>query len=246
MAEKQAEKDGNKKIHAGHRQRMWERVLKDSAHSFGSFQDHELLEMLLYYVHRQRDTNPIAHSLINEFGTLGMVFDAPLHSLETSAGCGRQSALLIKLCREIAARCQREEAANRKGKRIRTSEEAAAFFRPLYIGRQREVVMAVFLDNGGGVLGEVEFPPGQTSVTNLDVRGLVQRAFALNASVVILAHNHPGGQAYPSEQDIAATASLRNVLKHMNIQLADHLVFGAGGESCSVREYGQARRPEEP
>ena len=96
-------------LHAGHRQRMWDRVLKDSKHSFDGFHDHELLEILLYFVNSRKNTNPIAHSLIDTFGSLGLVFDAPLTSLKAVQGCGQQSALLIKLCREIAVRCQREE-----------------------------------------------------------------------------------------------------------------------------------------
>lgn len=225
-------------LHAGHRQRMWDRVLKDSKHSFDGFHDHELLEILLYFVNSRKNTNPVAHSLIDTFGSLGLVFDAPLTSLKAVQGCGQQSALLIKLCREIAVRCQREELERRSGSRITSSMEAANYFRPRYLGRLYEVVMAAFLDNNGTVIDHVEFTPGQVNASTLDVREIVQRAINLNAASVVLAHNHPKGAPFPSNADISATNNLNNVLYSMKIGLFDHVIFGGDGDDYSMREHG--------
>ncbi len=237
----EAASDGGKtkEVHAGHRKRMWDRVLRDSKHSFDSFHDHELLEMLLYFVNRQKNTNPIAHRLIEAFGSFGQVFEAPLDSLSAVPECGRQSALLLKLCCEIGVRCQREQAERQSSwKRITSSGEAAAFFRSRYLGRQQEVVMAAFLDNQGIVVGHVEFPPGQVNASSLDIREIVQRAVNVNAASVVLAHNHPKGEAFPSGSDFSATNGLHTVLYSMKIVLFDHVIFGEGGTYYSMRENG--------
>lgn len=246
--EKESNAVKTKGVHDGHRQRMWDRVLKDSRNSFEGFQDHELLEMLLYFVYSRQNTNPIAHSLMNEFGSLGLVMNAPFTRLTTLEGCGKKSALLIKLCREISVRCQREDMERSTRKFIATTKDAIEYFRPRYVGKEHEVVMAAFLDNKGSVIDTVEFPPGQVNNSGVDIREIVQRAINVNAALLVLAHNHPRGSARPSSEDYSVTDRLREVLKPIRMILIDHIVFGENDDVFSMVESGalpkyRIRRP---
>lgn len=231
-----------KGLHAGHRQRMWDRVLKDSRQSFEGFQDHELLEMLLYFVYSQKNTNPLAHSLINTCGSLGLVFNAPFTQLRNVEGCGPKSALLIKLCREISVRCQREDAERGSVKSFENTEDAIRYFRPRYIGKDNEVIMVAFLDNGRTVIHTVEFPPGQVNNSWMDVRGIIQRAMNLNAASIVICHNHPRGSARPSSSDFQATNELRDVLRTVRVFIFDHIIFGENGEVYSMVKDEQLPR----
>lgn len=247
--EKESNAAKTKGMHDGHRERMRDRVLKDSRNSFEGFQDHELLEMLLYFVNSRKNTNPIAHSLINEFGSLGLVMNAPFARLKKVDGCGQQSALLIKLCREISVRCQREDVERSTRKFIADSDDAIEYFRPRYIGKEHEVVMVAFLDNKGSVINTVEFPPGQVNNSGVDIREIVQRAINVNAALLVMAHNHPRGSARPSSEDFSVTDRLRDVLRPMRMILVDHIVFGENDDVYSMVKSGQLpkfriRRPK--
>ena len=100
----QVKKVDNKKdvknIHSGHRQRMREKAYKNG---FDSFEQHELLEMLLYATVPQKDTNPIAHNLINSFGSFHAVFEAPVEELMKVSGMTKTSAFLLKMIPEISS-----------------------------------------------------------------------------------------------------------------------------------------------
>lgn len=240
--EKESNAAKTKGVHDGHRQRMWDRVLKDSRNSFEGFQDHELLEMLLYFVHSRQNTNPLAHSLINEFGSLGLVLNAPFTRLKSLKGCGQQSALLIKLCREISVRFQREDIERSNRKFIASSKEAIEYFRPRYVGKEHEVVMVAFLDNKGSVIDTVEFPPGQVNNSGVDIREIVHRAMDLNAAALVMTHNHPRGSARPSNEDFSVTQRLGDVLRTIRVLLIDHIVFGEDNEVYSMVQNGHLPR----
>lgn len=226
-------------LHSGHRKRMFDRVLKNSRHSFDTLEDHEVLEMLLYFVYTRKNTNPIAHRLIDTFGSLGKVLNAPLDALREVEECGPQTALLIKLCRELFTRWQREENTRRAAARITSSEKAAEYLLGYFTDLQHERVIAIFLDNKCAVMDTVVFPPGQVNYSKLDFRAIIQRAINLNAAMLVLAHNHPDGLAVPSKADRSATNMLNTVLYSMQITFFDHLIFGDGNTYYSMHDHGE-------
>ena len=125
----------NKSIHKDHRQRVRERYLKEGLDGFSEVQ---VLELLLFYVIPRQDTNPIAHRLIDRFGSLYQVLEAPVEELEKVEGIGPNAALLLSLITAVA----RVYAVNRteKQKILRTIEDCGEYLKSFFIGRRSEMV----------------------------------------------------------------------------------------------------------
>lgn len=222
-----------KNTHADHRKRMRERFRECGPKSF---RDHELLEMLLYHVNSRGNTNPQAHVLLDEFGSLKGVFSAPYESLLTVKGVGESSAFLIKLFYELFVRCLQDERKHQKTDQILCGEDAIRYFQRKFKGETKEIIMLACLDNQGRVIHYAEFPPGQVNFSSLDVREIISKAIGVNAAAIVLAHNHPNGSEMPSDADISATRSLITVLHSMKITLFDHVIIGENRRWYSMRD----------
>lgn len=206
-------------IHDKHRERMRRRFL-ENCHGFD---DHQLLEMLLFYAIPRSDTNPTAHRLIETFGGLKEVLDAPAEKLQQVEGVGERSAMLIKLMQHMAVEYAQPE---RGGTIImNTSEEAGSFLWPKFLGKREEVVYMLCLDKKRKFLGCDLVGHGRVDASEVSARKMVQKAFDRNATGIILAHNHPSGVALPSEEDIAVTRELKYILNRMELELLDHLIM---------------------
>ena len=218
-------------IHQGHRKRMRERFLKTS---LNGYQPHELLEILLYYGIPRVDTNPIAHELLNTFGSLRGVLSAEPDQLKRVRGMTEPAVCLITLLR---AMYEYDIAEQNTGKELASFATFCDYFAELYRFEQREVVRAAFLDEHLHLLECAVIGEGHPSAAELSVRRLTERAYAAGSNVVVLAHNHPQGSAAPSDTDIAVTRQLAGVLQACGISLVDHIIIG-GGEAASLREAG--------
>lgn len=210
--------------HQGHRQRMRERFFATSPSGFA---DHELLEMLLYYTNPRRDTNEIAHSLIEAFGSIEGVLDADRDRLLAVWGMGEQSALLFSLFGELSRRYLTEKMTDdtRGRQMLDTPERLARFLAPRFVGATKEIALALLLDNS---MYPIDcFPVGEGTVSGvaLSTRAIAERAYTKHAAAVVLAHNHPGGVAVPSSEDIHATGRIREALDLLGIPLIEHFVF---------------------
>ena len=226
----------DRETHGEHRKRMKEKFQKNGPEIFN---DHELLEMLLYFAQPRIDTNPVAHRLLSTFGGLKNVFEAPLDALTAVRGVGENIAMLIKLCRELAVRCRRQEEDYMENSYVIASgDDAINFFKNGYYGLLEEVVRVAFLDNSGRVINFLSFPPGQVNASRLDNRAILRAAANTNAAAVVLAHNHPYGFAEPSKEDITATYSLYSVLNGIRVELFDHVIIAENGKGWSMRDNG--------
>lgn len=240
---KQMEKAKPDHTHGEHRKRMREKFHKDG-NSAAKLHDHELLEMLLYYVNPRGNTNPQAHLLLKEFHDLKGVLNTPYESLLRIEGIGEKAAIFLKLCHEFFVRVEKEkEAWQKETKRVTCRKDAVDLFISHYKQwgqehRNEEVVMLACLDNQGRVLTVERFPSGQVNASSLDVRGIVSKAIGWNAAAVILAHNHPHGLPTPSQADIAATRTLLSTLRNLKIDLFDHVIIGEHYEGGSLMESG--------
>jgi DNA repair protein RadC len=206
-------------VHGGHRQRLKQRFL---SHGLDSFDDHNVLELLLFYALPRVDINPIAHELIDRFGSLSGVFDAPYDELVKVPGIGENAALLLKLIPQSSRRYQIS-----KGKHnsiLNTSRKAGDFLLPYFFGERDEVVYMVCLDAKCKVLSCKLMFRGGVNSANVNLRKIVENALASNASSVILAHNHTSGIAIPSEEDKATTKKVIDALRAVDVALADHIV----------------------
>lgn len=219
-------------VHAGHRARMKERFLAANGKDLA---DHELLEMLLYYVIPRRDTNEIAHHLIEEFGSIERVLDAPIDELVTTQGVSAATATYLALVREAAGRYTAAKVTEREGASpiFDTPEKIVAFLRPKYVGVTVERAYLLLFDNGMRMLDCRHLGDGEISSLLISVRRIAEIAYRKRASRVVLAHNHPDGIALPSKEDLALTRQVAAALQLLEIPLLEHFIFSKYGY-CTV------------
>ena len=229
MAQK---KEPNKSIHAGHRQRMHDRV---SQYGLESLAEHEVLEYLLYFTNAQRNTNPIAHALIERFGNLEAVLAAPLEELELVPGMGPGAATLIKLVPQVTRRARISAAAHEKV--LDTTERIGAFFLEQFVAQTQEVVYQLCLDAKGRMICCRKVSEGDVAGVGLNLRRIVENALRCNAVLVALAHNHPSGVALPSHEDEIATIQIRDALAAVDVHLVDHIIV-ADQDFVSMADSG--------
>lgn len=224
-------------VHDGHRARMRQRFLEQGLDRMA---DHEALELLLYYAIPRMDVNPLAHRLIHRFGSLRGVLDAPEARLREEAGVGESAAALLLLVRELGRRYLMQAAMPDKHPVLRETEAAGAFFLPYFLGLQEERVYAAFLDDAFRVLDCRLLCEGGINAAAVSTRRLVELALAARATNLILAHNHPAGEALPSVEDRQTTLALRRALEAVQIHLLDHIIV-AGQQFLSMEENNYFR-----
>ena len=187
------------------------------------FDDHQLLELLLFYAVPQGDVNPLAHELIKQFGSLSGVLDASPEELRKVKGVGEHTASFLTMLPQIM---RRYELSRTKGAAVITSSnDAGEYLLPYFFGAKKEMLYMLSLDSAGRVLACDLLAEGGLDQVMLDPRTVVEVAMKRRAISVILAHNHVTGLALPSDIDISLTKSLRPLLRSLNIRLVDHLVI---------------------
>lgn len=205
-------------VHDGHRQRMKERFL---AHGLDGFAEHETLEFLLMFAIPQGNLNPLAHSLIESFGSLAGVLDASHDELVKISGVGAHTATLLALMpslfREYSKASMREII-------LTTPAKSGEYILSLFVGRRVETVFLVSLDGKSRVIGTDLIHVGSVNSVDISIRKIIQTALRHSASTVLLAHNHPGGIALPSPEDCATTKTIAGSLSAVGVPLRDHII----------------------
>lgn len=217
--------------HDGHRARKKQQFLR---HGGDSFADHELLELALFYAIPRRDTNELAHRLLEQFGSLKNVFSASVEELQKVEGVGESAAVLLHLMPEIEKRAYQGAA---KERNLSSVEKCGSYLLRLLGGEQHEVLYQLCLDGKGKLLLCRQLSQGDMDSAALSVRQVVNNALRCGASAVVLGHNHPSGVALPSEEDRAVTLRVRDALKTLDICLLDHIVV-ADGDYVSMAQSG--------
>lgn len=220
-------------IHEGHRQRLKERFCKEGLENFD---DLYVLELLLYYCIARKDTNPIAHRLLERFGSLQRVLEADKKSLMQIEGMGEHAAVFLTLIREVGRYYQIQS--SQIGSVLGSVEACGKFMQPYFYGRDKETVYLLCLDAKCKVLCCKKVEEGSVNSANISIRKVVEAALSANASSVVLGHNHPSGLAVPSGEDIQTTKRLSSALQLVDITLVDHLIF-AEDEFVSVAQSGR-------
>jgi DNA repair protein RadC len=219
-------------IHDGHRQRLKNRFLREG---LDNFEELYVLELLLYYCIPRVDTNPIAHALLDRFGSIAGVFSATPEELEKVPGMGRNSATFLALIPQVGRYYQIKR--NETGHILRTTEQCGRYMVPYFYGRENETVFLLCLDAKCKVLCCKLVGEGSVNSANIPIRRVVELALNANATTVVLAHNHPSGLALPSADDIQTTLRLAKAMDAVEITLADHIVV-ADNDFVSLAQSG--------
>ncbi len=208
--------------HQNHRQRV-----RDSFRNMplAEMPDRSILELLLFYAIPRKNTNLIAGRLLEEYGSLAGVLNAPYEELAKTEGMGESSALLLSILPEIS---RRFESNATPVNTILEKDELNAYIRKNMCGLKNEVFMVICLDPIGRVTLCKKIAEGNDTSVTVDKRTILETVFSADADSVILAHNHPYGEAAPSHEDIELTKEIITLLNETGIKLTDHIIVGKG------------------
>ncbi len=216
--------------HSGHRQRMRERFGKQGLEGFAP---HEILELLLFYAIPQKNVNPIAHQLINRFGSLHGVLNASPQQLMQVEGIGEYAATFLSLVHSAAKQAQKSRGKDKA--RLSTRQAAVDYCIRLLHGEKRELFYAVCLNGQMETISDVLIAKGSLSDVPAYPRIVMDAVLTHNAHAVLLCHNHPSGSVMPSPQDLEATRVLSGLLREVEVVLIDHLIVSEHQAVSMVR-----------
>jgi DNA repair protein RadC len=221
-----------KDLNEGHRDRLRDRFFEAG---LDAFEPHEVIELLLFYVYPRVDTKKKAKKALehfhNDFHSLLYASKEELNK----AGLSDNSASLIKLAREIFIYQLKKDLADRR--EILSSQEAYEYLRAYFKGVPQEELCVIYLDNRNKVISISSEFQGTFNETKIYIRELVKQCLKHNASIIILAHNHPSGSLEPSATDINITNKIRMALEVFDIKILDHILVG-DNNFYSFVEYG--------
>ncbi len=210
--------------HTGHRKRLKDRCEREG---LNSFEPHEVLELMLFFTIPQGDTNPLAHSLIREFGSVSGVLEASVDELMDIKGVGHHAASFFTLIPKLMRYYSIEQ--SRSNHQIKNIGDAGDFFQKLYMGEKNEKLYIACLDIRSRIINIALIAEGTVNEVPMYARKIVREVIRSNAVKVIIAHNHPGGTSVPSSADIELTNQCMRLLNAIDVRLLDHIVVGADG-----------------
>ena len=216
--------------HKMHRSRMRERIISSGSENLC---DHELLEVLLYYSIPRKDTNALAHALIDHFGSIDKLFRASETELVSVSGIGEYSAVLLKTVFELHSRLN---TASAKDKVFGTFEEIGEYFVKLFAGCDVEKCVLILFDKKGRIDRKVVISEGTADVAPVKMKKIIASSVSASAVSAALAHNHPSGVLLPSFQDKNITLETDELLRSLEIRFIDHYIV-ASDNYIGVKRY---------
>ncbi len=215
-------------MHENHRERLKNRFRTEG---LDCFEPHNVLELLLFYSIPQKDTNETAHLLIERFGSLSEVFDAPIEELVKVPGIKEHSATLIKMIPALSRRYLMDK--NHGSEPLSSMDKIGRYLVDKYFGINVETVFLLMLDNKFDVIDCVKIHEGSVNSAAITLRRLVELALYRRASMVVLAHNHPSGVAIPSSDDLFTTREVKRAFDIMEIKMLGHILV-AGDQFVNI------------
>lgn len=225
-------------VHKGHRKRTKESMLE---HGIDSLNDHQVLEILLFYGIPNGDTNPIAHRLVEEFGSLRGVLEADYDKLCRIKGISDNSAGLIKFVQQLSRRYLKSACfSDEKSHKFDSTESLREYFESVFLGVETEEVHALVVDDELKLVAEAKISEGTIGKVQISARKIADFVIMNRCDRVVLAHNHPKGVCMPSKADIIKTKELTKLLSELEISVIDHIIVGRNG-SFSLRASNHAQ-----
>lgn len=217
---------------ADHRKRLRSRFMEGGA---AAMPDYELLELLLFRAIPRQDVKPLARLLLDTFGDFNRVVTAPPARLMAVKGVGEAVVQDLKIVEASAQRMMRARVMNRA---VLTSWDALLdYCHTSMAHRETEQFRILFLDRKNVLIADEEQAKGTVDHVPVYPREVVKRGLELNASAIILVHNHPSGDPTPSDADISMTHQIKDAAEVLGIALHDHLIIGKSRE-LSFRSEG--------
>ena len=207
-------------IHKGHRERLRQTAEKTG---LNKLPEHQILELLLSYVIPQKDTNPLAHKLINKFGSLAGVFEADKKELAKVEGIGGVTASFLSTCAQIPEVYKNSKIKDKPT--IKCPKDSIKYFRDIASIDATEKFYLACLNARCEIIKTENFSNGSNAKIAVDIREIVSIVLAQKATGIIVCHTHPQGEAKPSKEDISFTKKLNTTMCMLGIKLLDHVIL---------------------
>lgn len=215
-----------------HRQRLRDRFMQGGA---AAMPDYELLELVLFRSIPRKDVKPLARLLLDQFGDFNRVLTAPIERLQDVKGIGDAVITDLKILEAAAHRMARAKVMQRH---VMSGWDALLdYCHTTMAHRETEQFRVFYLDRKNVIIADEEQAKGTVDHVPVYPREVAKRALELNASALILVHNHPSGDPTPSQADIDMTQRIQNACTALGITLHDHLIIGKSTE-LSFRSDG--------
>lgn len=224
--------DNDKMLHDEHRKRLKAKFAKCGADGLS---EHEFVEMLLFYALPRKNTNEIAHLLVNEFGGLRGILDADVESIAKIKGISYHTALMFRL---IA--CSVKKYVNDTNEiigTVLTPMNVQAYVKNLFYGHPNEIAYLILMDNQCVVKKVKQISAGNSNSTPIYTRDIVKLTVNERYPYVILAHNHPNGNILPSNNDMQMTKKLEMALSFIDVRLVDHIIVAGEKVTSLLRHF---------
>lgn len=219
-------------LHKKHRERLKEKFLE-----FGmdGLEDHELVELLLFYAVPRQNTNEIAHRLINEYGRISDILEADTENLMKFKGISKHSAVLFKLILASVNKYMNEQ--NDIANAMLTPQNIDKYIKNLFYGHTNEVAYALLLDKECVVKKVKKLSTGTVNAAPIYPREVVKLAVNEKYPYILLAHNHPNGNAMPSQNDLKITKTIELALNFVEVRLVDHVIVSGEKVISLAKNY---------
>ena len=210
-----------KGIHDNHRERVRNEILTNGIGEGTPL--HKMVEALLFYSIPRKDTNEIAHLLVERFGSLSAMLDADISELKRVDGVGDNTVALFRLIRSATKIYYTEK--SKTPEKFDNMAQIYEFLRLKYLNFTNEVFSVMSFDGKGVLKGFDMLSSGDVASVGISSRMVIEKAIKNDAMGIILVHNHPRGYALPSADDIKATEMVSNTLKSIGVRLLDHIII---------------------
>lgn len=207
-------------LHKDHRKRVRQEFLSRGFDE--KTPPHKVLELLLFYSIPRKDTNELAHEVLNRFGSLENVLDAEESELRSIDGISDSTIVLFQLVKHLIRTYRSKKVLNPK--QPTTFDELHEFLYAKFLGLNKESFKVLTTNNRGEIISVDTLNDGDVSSVGVSIREIIEVVIKHNATGVMVAHNHPKGTAIPSGDDIDLTGKINKALSHIDVFFLDHLI----------------------
>lgn len=219
-------------MHEGHRDRLRDRARN---HGIASLETHELLELFLFAYVPRKDTNSIAHELLNTFGSISAILDADIDDLVQVKNMTTQAALALSAIPDITKRYINDKKAPKKC--LSSIGNAVEYIKSETKFLTKERLLILCLDTHFNLIRNVVINSECVDRVNVSLKDIHSAVIRQGAKNIIVAHNHPAGSLLPSDDDVSLTRDIIISMSYIDVEVLDHIIV-TDDNYFSFRERG--------